>query len=343
MPNQMKAAVIEAYKQPMPTLKQVPIPPLRPNDVLVRVVAASINPIDIKTKDGGLRPLLPYKLPLIMGSDFAGIVTAVGAQVHATDIGDAVYGRLQKDRIGTFAEFIAVDQGDIAPKPANLSFEEAASIPLVGLTSYQALHDIMHLRPGQKVLIQGGTGGIGSLAIQIAKHLGASVATTTTTDHFALARTLGADELIDYRTTDFSTVLHDYDAVLDTRGGKTLIDAFKIIRPGGHVVSIAGRPTARFGRAYGVPLWKRLAFGFVTRDVTKRARATHAHYTFLFMQPSGPQLDHLRELIEADVLKPVIDRIVPFDQIQDALAYAQAGHATGKIILKMTDADAVQP
>lgn len=333
----MKAAVIDAYKQPMPVLKQVEIPTMRSNDVLVQIVAASINPIDIKTKDGGLRMLLKYEMPMIMGSDFSGVVTAVGDSVTSYQVGDAIYGRVQKNRIGTFAEFIAVDQVDVALKPTNMTFEEAASIPLVGLTSYQAIHDIMKVRPGDKVMIQGGSGGIGVLAIQIAKNLGAYVATTTSADNFALVQSLGADEVIDFRTTDFSEVLSGYDFILDTRGGKTLEDAFKIVRPGGKVVNIAGLPNARFGREYGVPLWKRMAFGFATRNLTKLEKKTDVTYTFLFMKPSGAELEILRQLIERDVIHAVIDRVIPFDQIDSALTYSRSGKATGKIILKMTN------
>lgn len=333
----MKAAVIDRYKQPKPVIKTVPRPSIGPNDVLVKIMAASINPIDIKTKDGGLRMLLKYKMPMIMGSDFAGIVTETGSFVSDFNVGDAVYGRVQKNRIGTFAEYIAVGQGDIAKKPANLTFSQAAAIPLVGLTSYQALHDIMNIQPGQKVMIQGGSGGIGVMAIQIAHYLGAYIATTTSKDNFDLVRSLGADYPIDFRTTNFANVLSDYDYVFDTRGGKTLTDAFKIVKPGGKVVSISGLPNARFGKEYGVPLWKQLAFGFVTRDLTKLEKQTGASYTFLFMKPSGVELETLRQLIEADILKPVIDRILPFSAINEALAYSASGHATGKIILKMTD------
>ncbi len=337
MTRKMKAAVIDNYKQPMPKLKEMDIPTIRPNDVLVKIVAASINPIDLKTKDGGLKMLLKYEMPMIMGSDFAGIITEVGPDVSHYQVGDAVYGRVQKDRIGTFAEYIAVDQGDIALKPQNINFEEAASIPLVGLTSYQALHDIMQIQPGQKVMIQGGSGGIGTIAIQIAKYLGAYVATTTSADNFELVRALGADYPIDYRTTNFAEVLSDYDYVFDTRGGKTLEDAFKFIKPGGKVVSIAGLPNKRFGKEYGVPLWKQLAFGYVTRELTKLEKQTGASYTFLFMKPSGEQLDILGQLIEAGIIKPVIDRVVPFTEIEEALTYSKSGHATGKIILQMTN------
>ncbi|MDK4353230.1 MULTISPECIES: NADP-dependent oxidoreductase [Enterococcus] len=332
----MKAAVIDTYKQPTPKIKEVPIPDIRSNDVLVKIVAASINPIDIKTKDGGLKMLLSYDMPIIMGSDFAGIITAVGEKVTNYSIGDAVYGRVQKNRIGTFAEYIAVDQGAIALKPKNINFEEAASIPLVGLTSYQALHDIMQIQPGQKVMIQGGSGGIGTIAIQLAKYLGAYVATTTSANNFDLVKSLGADYPINYQTTNFAEVLQDYDYVFDTRGGATLEAAFKIIKPGGKVVSIAGLPNYRFGKEYGVPLWKQFAFKMVTRNLTKLEKQTQASYTFLFMKPSGTQLDVLRHLIEAEIIKPVIDRIVPLSEVKEALSYSQSGRATGKIILQMT-------
>ncbi|WP_270492670.1 NADP-dependent oxidoreductase [Enterococcus thailandicus] len=332
----MKAAVIDTYKQPTPKIKEVPIPDIRSNDVLVKIVAASINPIDIKTKDGGLKMLLSYDMPIIMGSDFAGIITAVGEKVTNYSIGDAVYGRVQKNRIGTFAEYIAVDQGAIALKPKNINFEEAASIPLVGLTSYQALHDIMQIQPGQKVMIQGGSGGIGTIAIQLAKYLGAYVATTTSANNFDLVKSLGADYPINYQTTNFAEVLQDYDYVFDTRGGATLEAAFKIIKPGGKVVSIAGLPNYRFGKEYGVPLWEQFAFKMVTRNLTKLEKQTQASYTFLFMKPSGTQLDVLRHLIEAEIIKPVIDRIVPLSEVKEALSYSQSGRATGKIILQMT-------
>ncbi len=336
MKNTMKAAVIDTYKQPTPKIKEVPIPDIRSNDVLVKIVAASINPIDIKTKDGGLKMVLSYDMPIIMGSDFAGIITAVGEKVTNYSIGDAVYGRVQKNRIGTFAEYIAVDQGAIALKPKNINFEEAASIPLVGLTSYQALHDIMQIQPGQKVMIQGGSGGIGTIAIQLAKYLGAYVATTTSANNFDLVKSLGADYPINYQTTNFAEVLQDYDYVFDTRGGATLEAAFKIIKPGGKVVSIAGLPNYRFGKEYGVPLWKQFAFKMVTRNLTKLEKQTQASYTFLFMKPSGTQLDVLRHLIEAEIIKPVIDRIVPLSEVKEALSYSQSGRATGKIILQMT-------
>ncbi len=339
MTKTMNAALITHYKQDLPTIERVPIPTIGANDVLVKIMAASINPIDLKTKDGGLKMLLNYEMPLILGSDFSGVITEVGSAVTAFTVGDPIYGRVQKNRIGTFAEYIAVDQGDIAIKPKNLTFEEAAAIPLVGLTSYQALHDIMHIQPNQKVLIQAGSGGIGTIAIQIAKMLGAYVATTTSQKNTAFVKSLGADQVIDYRTENFADILHDYDYVFDTQGGQTLEDAFKIIKPGGKVVSISGLPNARFAQEYHLPLWKKLAFRLVTHKLTKLEKTSQADYYFLFMKPSGAQLETLRTLIEAGTLKPVIDRVIPFNNIADVFNYSHAGKARGKIILAIADAE----
>ncbi len=337
MTHTMKAALITHYKQAFPIIEQVEIPKIGATDVLVKVVAASINPIDLKTKDGGLKMLLKYNMPLILGSDFAGIITQVGEKVTAFNVGDPVYGRVQKNRIGTFAEYITVDHNDIARKPRNLSFEEAAAIPLVGLTSYQALHDIMKIKPGQKVLIQAGSGGIGTIAIQIAKMLGAYVTTTTSAKNFALVKSLGADQVIDYKTEKFQDKLSDYDYVFDTQGGKILEDAFKIIKPGGKIVSINGLPNARFAKEYQLPLWKKLIFALITSRLTALEKAAKAEYIFLFMKPSGAELETLRTAIETNKIKPVIDRVLPFAAIEEAFRYSKSGRAKGKIILKINE------
>lgn len=336
-PKQMKAALITQYKQALPKIETVPVPTIGKNDVLVKVMAASINPIDLKTRDGGLKMLLQYNMPLILGSDFAGIITDVGTDVTKFKTGDKIYGRVQKNRIGTFAEYIAVDQGDIALKPRNLTFEEAAAIPLVGLTSYQALHDIMKIKSGDKVLIQAGSGGIGTIAIQIAKMLGAYVATTTSPKNFDLVRSLGADQIINYREENFQDVLKNYDYVFDTQGGEILENAFKIVKPGGKVVSISGLPNARFAKEYGLPLWKKLAIKLASRKLTALEKAAKVEYVFLFMKPSGLQLATLTDLIENGKLKPVIDRVIPFSEIHEAFRYSSSGRAKGKIILKMAD------
>lgn len=338
MKELMQAAVINKYGQELPELKQVPVPTVGPQDVLVKVMAASINPVDFKINKGELKMLLHFDLPFIMGNDFAGEVVQVGAAVKQYAVGDAVYGRTEKERMGAFAEYVAVDQAVLALKPAQLSFEEAAALPLVGLTSYQALHDVMALQPGQKVLIQGGAGGVGTVAIQIAKSLGAFVATTASPKNFELVKQLGADQVIDYHTTDFTEVLTDYDAVFDTRGGQALKDAFKIVRPGGNVVSISGLPNARFGKAFGLPKWKQVLFALVTRPLKRLEKQTQATYTFLFMAPSGEQLAVLNERVAAGALKPILDHVVPLADINTALQYVQKGHAQGKIVLKIATA-----
>ena len=335
MSEKMQAALLTHYGQVTPLIKTVPVPTPRATDVLVRIRAASLNPIDLKTMAGGLKFLLPYRMPLILGSDFAGEIVAVGNQVTQFRVGDAVYGRPRKSRIGTFAEYLAVDAADIALKPRNLTFNEAAAIPLVGLTSYQALHDILRVKPGQKVLIQAGAGGIGTIAIQLATYLGAQVATTTSPKNFALVRSLGADRVIDYHNEDFATTLTNYDAVFDTLGGKSLEQAFSVVRRGGQVVSISGLPNVRFAKAYGLPLWKQGVLGIVTHRLTRLERQSGVAYHFLFMAPSGEELALLAALIVAGKLRPVIDRTFQFRDLDQALVYSKRGHARGKVIVEL--------
>lgn len=241
--------------------------------------------------------------------------------------------------MGTFAEYIAVDQAAVAMKPKNLTFEEAAAIPLVGLTSYQALHDIMNVQPGQKVLIQAGSGGIGTIAIQLAKLAGAYVATTTSSRNKEWVQALGADEVIDYRTQNFEEVLSDYDYVFDTMGGTILEKAFSVVKPQGKVVTLSGIPNERFAKEYGLPLWKQWAFKIATRKIHRLEQATDVSYHFLFMRPDGEQLALLTEFIEQGKLQPIIDRVVPFSQIQEAVDYSLTGRAQGKIVVKIADVD----
>ncbi|MCI1554356.1 MAG: NADP-dependent oxidoreductase [Levilactobacillus sp.] len=335
MSNTMQAAVIHRYGQASPTLETVSRPALRPTDVLVKIKAASINPVDLKIMAGELKLLLSYQMPLIIGSDFSGEIVAVGAQVTRFQVGDAVYGRPRKNRMGTFAEYLAIDPDDIALKPQNLTFVEAAAIPLVGLTSYQALHDLLHVQPGQRVLIQAGAGGIGTIAIQLAKHLGAQVATTTSSRNFELVRALGADRIIDYHQEDFATVLTDYDAVFDTLGGQSLESAFSVVKPGGQIISISGRPNARFAKAYGLPHWKQTLFRLATRRLSRLERQRDVRYQFLFMSPSGQELTQLTRLIEAGELQPVLDRTFTFQELAQALTYSRNGHAQGKIVVQI--------
>jgi len=305
------------------------------HDLLVEIRAASINPVDFKIRDGKTKILTKHDMPLIMGNDFAGVVIRVGRGISKFKEGDAVYARAPKDRIGAFAEFIAIDEAAVANKPTALSFEEAASIPLVGLTAYQALNDVLHLQDGQKILIHAGSGGVGTFAIQLAKAMGAFVATTASESGRNLVESLGADRVIDYKTENFAEVLSDYDAVFDTLGGATLKKSFQILKPGGQIVSVSGLPNARFGREYGAGFLKTMLFGLITRDLHRLEREHHVRYTFLFMKSSGDQLRTITELIEAGKIRPVIDRQFSFDDVQQALAYSEAGRAKGKIVIKV--------
>lgn len=333
----MKAAMIHRYGQKEVEVVETAMPKIREQDVLVKIAAASINPIDLKTKEGKMKMLLKYPMPLTLGSDFSGTIVETGKGATNFLIGDQVYGRVQKDRIGTFAEYIAVSQEDIALLPKNVSFEEAAAIPLVGLTSYQALYEIMNVTAKDKVLIQSGSGGIGTIAIQLAKLSGAYVATTTSEKNSALVRELGADKVIDYHKENFDEVLADYDYVFDTMGGEILERAFNVIKPKGKVVTLSGMPNKRFAREYGLPFWKQGILTLASHKLSKRAKTAKAEYVFLFMRPDGKQLEQLTELIEADKLKPIIDRVIPLEDIQAAFDYSASGRAKGKIIIKMPD------
>ncbi|MEK3838077.1 MULTISPECIES: NADP-dependent oxidoreductase [unclassified Paenibacillus] len=331
----MKAMVIEKYGKTPLRLADRPMPEAGEHEVLAEIRAASINPIDFKIRDGKLRMLLKYEMPLILGNDFSGVITQVGDKVKKFRVGDEIYGRPRKSKIGTFAEYIVVHEDDIALKPRNLTFEEAASIPLVGLTSYQALHDILQLTAGQKVLIQAGAGGVGTFAIQLAKVMGIYVATTASEAGTELVKSLGADQVINYKTEQFDQVLHNYDGVYDTLGGEALERAFRIVRPGGQVVSVSGLPNARFGAEYGAGFLKTTALRLVTRKLTKLEKQYNVKYSFLFMKPSGRQLDIITAYLESGAIKPVIDRVFPLDEAQQAMQYSESGRAKGKIILRV--------
>ncbi|WP_340397893.1 NADP-dependent oxidoreductase [Paenibacillus sp. FSL E2-0202] len=331
----MKAMIIKKYGNSPLQLADIPTPAVGDYDVLAEIHAASINPIDFKVRDGKVRTLLKYNMPLVLGNDFSGIVIQVGKNVKKFKIGDEIYGRPRKDRIGTFAEYISVHEEDIALKPHNLSFEEAASIPLVGLTSYQALHDILQLTAGQKVLIQAGAGGVGTFAIQLAKTMGIYVATTTSDAGAELVKSLGADQIMNYKTEAFDKILQNYDGVFDTIGGETLEKAFKTVKQGGQIVSVSGLPNARFGKEYGAGFIKTNIFRLITRKLSKLEAKHKVKYSFLFMKPSGSQLEVISELIESGQIKPVIDQVFPFLEAQKAMEYSESGRAKGKIILKI--------
>ncbi|MEG7844146.1 NADP-dependent oxidoreductase [Bacillus mobilis] len=331
----MKAMIIDKYGKVPMRMAEVPTPEINEYEVLAEIHAASINPIDFKIRDGKVKMLLKYEMPLILGNDFSGVIVKVGSKVTHFKVGDEIYARPRKNKIGTFAEYIAIHEDDVALKPKNLSFEEAASIPLVGLTSYQALHDIMHLQKRQKILIHAGSGGVGTFAIQLAKIMSATVTTTASEAGSDLVKSLGADEIINYKTEKFEKMLKDYDAVFDTIGGTTLEKSFDIIKGGGNIVSVSGMPNARFGKEFGSGFFKTLLFSLASKKLTALEKKHNAQYSFLFMKPSGNQLRTIANYIESGKIKPVIDRVFPFEDAQKAMEYSEAGRAKGKIIVKI--------
>lgn len=332
----MKAFVLESYGANRALqLADVPEPQLRDDEVLVQVHAAGVNQLDSKIKDGQFKLILPYRLPLILGHDVAGVVVKAGPRVRQFKPGDEVYARTDDFRIGTFAEFVPVKESSLAPKPKGLTMEEAASIPLVGLTAWQALVETAKLSKGQRAFIQAGSGGVGTFAIQLARHLGATVATTTSAANFELVRSLGADVVIDYRTQDFEDVLHDYDVVLNSQDGKALGKSLRVLKGGAKLVSISGPPDPAFGRAIAAPLFVKLVMRLLSSGIRRRARGRGIDYSFVFMKADGAQLREITRLIEAGAIRPVADKVFAFESTNEALAYAEAGHAKGKVVIKI--------
>lgn len=332
----MKAFILESYGANRALqLADVPEPQLRDDEVLVQVHAAGVNQLDSKIRDGQFKLILPYRLPLILGHDVAGVVVKAGPRVRQFKPGDEVYARTDDFRIGTFAEFVPVRESSLAPKPKGLTMEEAASIPLVGLTAWQVLVETARLARGQKVFIQAGSGGVGTFAIQLARHLGATVATTTSAANFDLVRGLGADVVIDYRTQDFEDVLHDYDVVLNSQDGKALGKSLRVLKGGAKLVSISGPPDPAFGRAIAAPLFVKLVMRLLSSGIRRRARSRGIDYSFVFMKADGGQLREITRLIEAGAIRPVVDKVFAFESTNEALAYAEAGHAKGKVVIKI--------
>jgi NADPH:quinone reductase-like Zn-dependent oxidoreductase len=331
----MKAYVVARYKQPL-ALADLPEPALGDHDVLIDIHAAGVNSLDAKIRTGEFKLLLPYKTPFPLGHDLAGVVTAAGPKVTRLAVGDEVYSRPRDGRVGTFAERLAVHEDDVARKPSSLTMAEAAAAPLVALTAWQALVDVAKVTPGQKVLIHAGSGGVGTYAIQLAKHLGAGVATTTGTSNVGWVRDLGADLVIDYRTQRFEELVSGYDVVLDSQGGDTLARSLRVLRPGGIAVGIAGPPDPDFARRQGLALPLRLAITAMSHRTRRAAQKLGVRYSFLFMRPSGDQLAQLAELIDSGVLRPVIDRSYPFEQTAEALAYVEGGRSKGKVVVTGT-------
>lgn len=309
---------------------------MKPDDVLVAIAAASVNPLDLKIWKGDFKAILPGRFPLILGNDFAGTVMAIGANVTRFKIGDRVYARPDEARTGTFAEQIAVAEADLALMPVSLSFTEAASLPLVALTAWQALVEIANVQPGQKVLVHAGSGGVGTVAIQLAKHLGATVATTASAENDGFVRSFGADIVVDYRKDDFSNVLSGYDVVLHSIGTEELDKSLAVLKPGGTLISISGPPDPAYARRIGANGIVRLLIGILSLGIRRRARKKGVTYAFLFMRANGAQLSEITKLVDEGTIRPVIERVFSFHNTLAALKHADAGRTRGKVVIEMT-------
>jgi len=334
----MRALVLSRYGGPEHTaLIDVPQPSPGASELLVQVQAAGLNPVDFKTRAGALKIIHNYPLPIVMGNELSGVVEAVGPGVTRFAKGDRVFARVDRDRMGAFAEYAVVHEDHVARMPASLDFPSAAAVSLAALTALQALRDELNVGAGQRVFIPGGAGGVGTFAIQIAKHLGAHVATTASPRGEALVKRLGADVVIDYSRERFEDKLSGYDCAFDLLGADTLARLWSVLKPGGRVVSIAGMPepaAARkdLGRGSG------LAALFWVASLSTRLRAARhgLSYRYLFMHPSGTDLAYLASLIDAQKIEVVIDRVFPFAEAKEAMAYLERGHAKGKVVLAMS-------
>lgn len=332
----MKAFVVQKYgiKEQL-RLTDLNKPEIKEDEVLVEIYAAGVNQLDTKILSGEFKLILPYKVPFTLGHDLAGVVVKIGHKITGFKVGDEVISRPSDYHIGTFAEYLAVSEKDLAHKPQNLSMEEAAGVPLVALTAWQALVEIAQVKKGQKVFIQAGSGGVGIIAIQLAKFLGATVATTASVKSFDQLKALGADVLIDYKAQDFETILKDYDVVLNSQDSKTLKKSLNILKPGGKVISISGPPTPDFGREIGASWLIRLVLSITSFAVRKKAKKKDIDYHFLFMKSSGKQLTALVQLIENGNIKTVTDKVYSFADTNKALEHVASGRAKGKVIIKL--------
>jgi alcohol dehydrogenase len=333
----MLAYVLKRYGGPEgSSLMEVPEPKPRSRQLLVRVRAAGLNPVDFKTRKGGVRLIQSYRLPVVLGNELAGEVIACGDQVRRFRVGDRVFARVAKDRMGAFAQVAVVEEDHAAIIPASLDFETAAAIPLAGLTALQALRDELHVAGGQRIFISGGAGGVGSFAIQIAKHLGAQVATTASPRGEQLVRQLGADTVIDYTQDRLASALSGFDGAFDLIGGDTLEQAFAVVRPGAAVVSVGGLPEPQtaskdLGRGLGL----QALFWVASISLRRRARQLGVRYRFFIMHPSGEDLSELARLVDAGAIKVILDSVYPFERIADAMAKLETGRAKGKIVVTM--------
>lgn len=327
----MRALQVTKYGEIKDSLayNEVPKPTLQPKDLLIEVKAAAINPIDKSIIAGHLQGMIPIPFPSTTAYDVSGVVVEKGDEVNNFEIGNLVYSRVPQEQMGTIAEYVAVDSSAVSKKPGNISFEEAASIPLAGLTALQSLERV-GIKENDKVLIHAGSGGVGSFAIQYAKSKGANVYTTTSTSNVGWVKKLGADRVIDYKTEDYKSIVKDADIVFDTLGGNYTAEAFKVAKVGGKVVSVVGPLDEESAKAFGMSDYK------LPEELAKLVVDTEVSYKFVFMHPNGAHLEEIKSLIEDEKIKPVIDKIYPFSEGVEAFTHLASGRAKGKIVIKIS-------
>jgi NADPH:quinone reductase-like Zn-dependent oxidoreductase len=327
----MKALQIIKYGEIKDSLSinEVEKPSIKAKDVLIEVKAASLNPIDYKLVEGHLKDMVPLNLPCTIGFDMSGVIVEKGADVSNFEVGDSVYSRVPQQQMGTVSEFVAVNSEVVSKNPTNISFEEAAGLPLIGLTAIQALENV-DLKENDRVLIHAGSGGVGSFAIQYAKAKGAIVYTTTSTKNVGWVKALGADRVIDYKTEDYKEVANNLDIVFDTLGGDYTFDAFEIIKEGGKVTTIVGPPDEETAKKMGMPGYK------LPEQLSKLIIDKSAVYKLTWMQPNGEQLNAITKMVEDGDLKPIVDLIYPFEDVIGAFEYLATGRAQGKVIVRLS-------
>lgn len=329
----MRAFTIAKYRAPL-VLSEISEPTVGPNDVLIDVKAAALNQLDAKIQSGEFKALLKFKMPLVLGCDVAGVVSAVGANVTKFSVGDEVFAMPRISRIGTFAEKISIDQADVSLKPSNLSMVEAASLPLVSLTAWQAMSEIGNLGSGKKVLIHGGAGGVGAISIQIAKHLGAFVATTASAKNAAVVRALGADQVVDYKSEKFDELVSDCDVVLDSLGGYNLLRSIATLKQGGIAIGIAGPPDPAYAESNNAPAVIKLVIKLLSSKVRKAAKSRSTSYKFLFVTANGSQLERIAHLVEQGIIRTSVGATYSFDQTATALTDLSQGTVPqGKVVI----------
>ncbi len=333
----MKAVQIDNYSKTIDSVKirEVSIPEIKPDEVLIRVKSVGINPVDNMITRGEVKLITPYSFPLTIGNELAGVIEKTGEKVIEFKEGDRVFSRLPTNKIGAFAEYVAINKKDLAKIPEYLSFNEAAAIPLTALTAYQAL-DILQLKSGETLFISGGSGGFGAMAVPLAKARGIKVITNGSLENKERVLALGAEQFLDYKTEDYAQLLYDVDGVIDTIGGKDTEKQFSILKQGGKLVSLKGMPNGRFAKKMGLPLWKQWVFGFAGRSFDNMAKKRNQEYHFIFVQSSGEQLSEIAKVLEENQIRPSIDSIYSFEDIAKALAKVDKGSSKGKTIVEIS-------